>query len=74
MAGLVRRRGLTAGDLRAALQRATPFLPPSAINIQTNARGWLQEVHICYGKDFMPAACADRGAADGDALKIQRGP
>ena len=73
MAGLARRPALTAGDLRTALRKATPFLPASAIQIQANARGWLEEVHICYDKGFMPTACADRGAEDRAALKIERG-
>jgi ribonuclease T2 len=70
---LSRRTDLTAGDLRSALRSATPFLPTSAIRVKANGSGWLEEVHICYGKDFMPAACAKRGAEDGDALKIWRG-
>ena len=73
MAGLSRRPNLTAGDLRAALRKATPFLPTSAISVAANGRGWLEEVHICYGKHFLPAPCADRGADDSDALKIERG-
>jgi len=73
MAALSRRPALTAGDLRAALRKATPFLPASAIRVQANGRGWLQEVHVCYDKAFLPAACADRGAQDSDDLKIQRG-
>ena len=73
MTGLSRRRNLTAGDLRAALRKATPFLPVSAIRVSANGRGWLQEVHICYDKNFLPTACTDRGAEDGEALKIERG-
>ncbi len=73
MAALSRRANLTAGDLRAAMRKATPFLPARAIRVSANARGWLQEVHVCYDKDFMPAACADQGAQDGAALKIERG-
>jgi ribonuclease T2 len=73
MIGLSRHPALTAGDLRAALRKATPFLPASAIRIAGNGRGWLQEVHICYAKDFMPAPCADLGANDSAALKIWRG-
>ena len=73
MIGLSRRPGLTAGDLRAALRKGTPFLPAHAIRISANGRGWLQEMRICYGKDFMPAPCADRGADDRETLKIWRG-
>lgn len=73
MMALSRRPGLSAGDLRAALRRGAPFLPAAAIRVKANPRGWLQEVHICYGKDFLPAPCADRGAADQAPLKIWRG-
>ncbi len=73
MIRLSRRPALTAGNLRAALRAATPFLPASAIRVQANGRGWLQEVQVCYGTDFMPASCDRPGAADGAALKIWRG-
>ena len=72
MVRLSRLQGLTAGDLRTALVEATPFLRPETIRVKANARGWLQEVHLCYGRDFLPATCADRGAADSDSLKIWR--
>jgi ribonuclease T2 len=73
MMRLSRRPGLTAGDLRAAFRAATPFLPAASIRVKANARGWLEEVHLCYANDFMPAVCADRGADDGAGLKIWRG-
>lgn len=73
MARLSRRHGLTAGDLRTAFRAAMPFLPAAAIRVKANARGWLEEVHVCYGKDFLPAPCADRGAEDAAPLKIWRG-
>jgi ribonuclease T2 len=69
MRRLSRRPGLTAGDLRAAFAS----IPATAIRVKANARGWLEEVQVCYGKDFLPTACADRGAADGAPLKIWRG-
>jgi ribonuclease T2 len=73
MMRLSRRPRLTAGDLRAAFRAATPSLPAAALRVKTNGRGWLEEVHICYDKDFLPAACADRGAEDAAPLKIWRG-
>jgi len=75
MIGLSRRPGLTAGDLRAALRKALPSYPGSCHPPYrpTGGRGWLQEVRICYGKDFMPAPCADRGADDRETLEIWRG-
>lgn len=66
---LSRRPGLTAGDLRAAFRS----IPATALRVKTNPRGWLEEVHICYGKDFLPTACTDRGAADSAPLKVWRG-
>ncbi|GEN99509.1 ribonuclease T(2) [Novosphingobium sediminis] len=73
MIRLSRQPGLTAGDLRAAFSAATPSIPAAAIRIRANGRGWLDEVHICYGKDLRPASCADQGAADTAPLKIWRG-
>jgi ribonuclease T2 len=73
MMRLSRRPDLTAGNLRAAFRAATPFLPVAALRVKANRRGWLEEVHVCYGKDFLPAPCADRGLGDGAALKIWRG-
>ncbi len=73
MARLSRRPGLTAGDLRSALRGTTPAIPATAIRVKANARGWLDEVHICYGKDLQPATCTERGAEDSAPLKIWRG-
>jgi ribonuclease T2 len=72
MVRLSRKQGLTAGDVRTALGEATPFLRSESIRIKANRRGWLQEVHVCYGSNYMPTACADRGADDGVPLKIWR--
>lgn len=72
MARLSRTEGLTVGALRNALRTATPFLPPAAIRVKATPRGWLSEVHLCYGADFLPTACADRGLADNAPLKIWR--
>lgn len=72
MARLSRQDGLTAGDLRKAMRETTPFLPASAIRVKANPRGWLQEMHICYGRDFFPAACDDPGLPDEAPLKIWR--
>jgi len=69
MVRLSRRPGLTAGDLRAAFRA----IPASAIRVKANPRGWLDEVHICYGKEFKPAACTERGADDSTPIKIWRG-
>ncbi len=73
MMRLSRQPGLTAGDLRRALIRGTPALRPAMIRIKANPRGWLEEMHICYGRDFMPARCAGQGLGDNAALKVWRG-
>jgi len=73
MMRLSRQPGLTAGDLRSAMVRGTPALRPAMIRIKANGRGWLEEMHLCYGREFLPAPCADRGLDDGAPLKIWRG-
>lgn len=72
MALLSRRPGLTAGDLRRAMVATTPFLAPAMIRVNANPRGWLEDIHVCYARSFMPATCADRGVADDAPLKIWR--
>ncbi|MEB3416398.1 ribonuclease T [Alteriqipengyuania sp. WL0013] len=72
---LSREDGLTAGVLRQRFADANPPFQPSMVGIRANARGWLQEVRLCYGRDFMPVRC-DRtryGLADNAPLKIWRG-
>lgn len=70
-----REEGLTAGRIRAAFADANPGWPESAIGVELNARGWLEEIRLCYSKRFRPAACPGgrRGARDGAAAKIWRG-
>ena len=45
------------------------------IAVMLNERGWLEELRLCYGRDWMPAACkrSTRGAADDAPAKIWRG-
>ena len=73
MARLSRQQGLTARDLRSAMIRGVPSLKPAMIRIKSNRRGWLKEMHICYGREFLPVACADGGLGDGEPLRIWRG-
>ena len=72
---LSRQEFLTAGDLRKAFAALNPALPRNAIGIRSGNGGWLREVHLCYGKDFMPRACEPRalGSRDNLPLKIWRG-
>lgn len=72
---LSREDGLNAGILRERFAAANPPFRPEMVGIKANSRGWLQEVRLCYGRDFMPRRC-DRsryGLADSARLKIWRG-
>ncbi|MBV1689913.1 ribonuclease T [Novosphingobium sp. G106] len=72
---LSRQDGLTAGDLRRAFVERNPDWKLEQIGVLASDTGWLREVHLCYGRDFMPAAC-DRqsfGPPDSATLKIWRG-
>lgn len=72
---LSRRKGLTVGDLREQWLIANPGWRGKRIGVLLNERGWLRELKLCYGKDFMPIDC-DRqriGAGDNASLKIWRG-
>ncbi|WP_271079006.1 ribonuclease T2 family protein [Aurantiacibacter sp. MUD61] len=70
-----RERDLSAGTIRTRLADANPGLPASAIGLDVNERGWLEELRICYGTDFMPVACDRRrfGPDDDDEVRVWRG-
>jgi len=70
-----RAEPLTAGRIRAAFADANPAIPANAIGVKLNARGWLDEIRLCYVKSFRPARCppARFGAKDSAAAKIWRG-
>ena len=72
---LSRKDGLTAGDLREAFVIANPDWSRDQIGIRTSNSGWLREVRLCYGRDFMPTRCDRKqlGARDAAPLKIWRG-
>lgn len=72
---LSRKRDLTTGDFRQAFIRLNPDWTREQVGIETNRRGWLRGVRLCYGRDFMPRDCSARdfGPADGAPLKIWRG-
>lgn len=72
---LSRQRGLTAGQIRQTFADANPGWEPRNVGLKFNERGWLQEMRLCYGKDFMPARCdsARRGPRDSAPAKIWRG-
>jgi ribonuclease T2 len=75
MERLSRQPGLTAGDLRTALVALNPGWRSDAIAVDAGHSGWLREVRLCYGRDFMPRTCprGQGGARNTAALKIWRG-
>lgn len=65
----------TAGAVRDAFVRANPGLPRAAIVVETNRRGWLREVRLCYPRELSrPIACPDgrTGAPDRISVKVER--
>ena len=72
---LSRQEGLTAGHFRLAFVAANPDWRAGQVGIVLNRRGWLKELRLCYGRNFMPADCDRRsfGPPDSAALKIWRG-
>lgn len=72
---LSRQDGLTVGDLRRAFIARNPGWPREAVGVVTSPTGWLRELRLCYGLDFLPQACPRRtlGPPDSADLKIWRG-
>ena len=73
---LSRKDGLNAGTLRAAFARANgPRWKAEHVGLKLNQRGWLQELRLCYGRDFLPTRCNARqfGPRDNVKVKIWRG-
>ncbi|MEP7221296.1 MAG: ribonuclease T [Novosphingobium sp.] len=71
-AGMARRRGLTAGDLKAAFLRVNPAWRAGQVAVMVSPKGWLTAIQLCYGRDLHPAACPAqrRGASDDAAMKV----
>ncbi len=72
---LSRRPDLTVGDLRRAFVLANRDWKADQIGVVLNERGWLREIRLCYGRDFMPQSCprGALGSPDSALLKIWRG-
>lgn len=72
---LSRREGLSAGLLREAFVAANPDWKPDQVGISLNNKGWLEEIRLCYAKNFMPARCDARryGPNNATRMKIWRG-
>ncbi len=69
------RRGVNAGTLAEAFADINEGLPANAVRVKTNRRGWLREMRICLGKNFMPRRCPSfvKGAAAKSEVRIWRG-
>jgi ribonuclease T2 len=72
---VARDEALTVGKIRQAFADANRYWEPEHVGLKVNARGWLQEMRLCYGRDFMPARCDARrfGPPDSAPVKIWRG-
>jgi ribonuclease T2 len=72
---LSRQQGLTVGDLRRAFLAMNPDWRRDQVGVLLGRNGWLREVQLCYGRDFLPQACprGKLGPSDSAALKIWRG-
>lgn len=72
---LSRQKDLTVGDLRSAFVLANPDWRREMVGVVLSQNGWLREVRLCYGRDFMPAPCerGKLGPPDSTPLKIWRG-
>lgn len=72
---LSRQDNLTVGDLRAAFTARNPDWPRAAVGVVTSRTGWLRELRLCYGLDYLPKACPRYafGPPDSTMLKIWRG-
>lgn len=72
---LSRDDGLTAGVVREAIASANPGWRTDAIGLVLNERGWLEELRLCYARDFMPTPCDKRrfGPSDTAKVKVWRG-
>ncbi len=72
---LSRQEDLRAGDVRQAFAAANPGWDTGMVGIEANARGWLEELRLCYDRHFHPARCDRRrtGAPDDAKIRIWRG-
>lgn len=66
---------LTAQLLAERFADLNEGLPVDAIAVKTNAKGWLQEVRVCLGRNFKPRSCPafTRMAPPKTQIKIWRG-
>ena len=72
---LSRQPGLTVGDLRRAFVLTNRDWKADQVGVLLSRNGWLRELKLCYGRDFMPQSCprSALGPPDSAPLKIWRG-
>jgi len=70
---LAHRNNLSVGDFRRAFLERNPDWRAEQIGVALTRNGWLREVQLCYGKNFMPSACsrAKLGAPDAANMRFQ---
>jgi ribonuclease T2 len=73
MAGLSRRRDLTASSFAQSFADANPGMRANMLRLNVNRRGWLEEVWICLGLDKRPRPCpaSAGGARPGEPVRVQ---
>ena len=64
----------SAGEMRAAFAASNPAFTRGGVGLIMGNGGWLRELHLCYGADFMPATCRRDalGPPDTAVLKVAR--
>lgn len=74
MAALSRRRGLTAGQLAAAIARVNPGITARSMRITADREGWLSEVWMCRDLRLRATTCPAHqgGLSPGAAIRIWR--
>ena len=72
---LARGGRLNGLKIRQAFVDANPGWKIEQVGLSMNRRSWLQEIRLCYGKDFLPARCSKSqyGPADLASIKVYTG-
>ena len=75
MDSLSRQDSLNAGAIRRAFLARNRDWKADQVGVHLNRRGWLQEIRLCYGKDYMPTRCnpSQWGERDSVRAKVWRG-
>lgn len=71
MDDLSRNDGLTAGDIRRSFADINPLWEPDMVGIELDRRGWVEELRLCYAKNFMPTRCERRRLGPTAATRVK---